>query len=197
MEHEKGRIGEARRSGPMGAVPGDRRSLPGPTRCKTFSAAPGSAMRVSENLVWQQRPWAHFSGSPASRRIRRSSRLRSGSPPCGGVWGRSSSCGSGHLRASRRPAWWLWRTSPIRASRGCPPRECAHAASKRLRHILKDRTPAVARLLVLCAARDSRVQRSTRRGATAMRSVSGPTGRGASHFAGRVSVAGVSILLQR
>jgi hypothetical protein len=28
-------------SGPTGAVPGDRRSPPGPTRCKAFSAAPG------------------------------------------------------------------------------------------------------------------------------------------------------------
>jgi hypothetical protein len=40
------------------------------------------------------------------------------------------------------------RASPGRASRGCPPRECAQAASKRMRHILKDRTPAVAPLHV-------------------------------------------------
>jgi hypothetical protein len=55
----------------------------------------------SEN---QQRPCAGFSVTPAFRRVRRSSRLRSGSPPCGGVVRSSSSRWFGHLRASRRPA---------------------------------------------------------------------------------------------
>jgi hypothetical protein len=49
--HEKGRTGGKGDSGPTGAVPGARRSLPGPTRRATFSAAPGSATRVSENLL--------------------------------------------------------------------------------------------------------------------------------------------------
>jgi hypothetical protein len=62
-----------------------------------------------------------FSAPPACRHVRRSSRLRSGSPPCGGVRRSSYSCDPGHLRAARRPSWWLWRASPIRDSRGCPP----------------------------------------------------------------------------
>jgi hypothetical protein len=70
-----------------------------------------------------------FSDAPACRRVRRSSRLRSGSPPCGGVWRSSSSVGLGHLRASRRPAWWLWRAFPWRHSRGSPTRHCAHRNS--------------------------------------------------------------------
>jgi hypothetical protein len=80
--------------------------------------------------------------SSACRRVRRWSRLRSGSPPCGGVGRSSCSGGPGHLRASRRPAWWPFSTSPRRAPRGCPPRECAQACSKPHRHILKDGTPA-------------------------------------------------------
>jgi hypothetical protein len=59
-----------------------------------------------------------FSDPPAFRRARRLSRLRSGSPPCGGVWCSLCSVGFGHLRASRRPAWWLSRSSPGRASSG-------------------------------------------------------------------------------
>jgi hypothetical protein len=39
--HEKGRTGGRRVSGPAGAVPGDRRSLVGPTFRATLSAAPG------------------------------------------------------------------------------------------------------------------------------------------------------------
>jgi hypothetical protein len=76
-----------------------------------------------------QRPWARFSETPACRHVRRSSRLRSGSPPCGGVRRSSSSCESGHLRASRRPAWWPWRSSPGGHSRGSPTRHCAHQNS--------------------------------------------------------------------
>jgi hypothetical protein len=40
-EREKGRNGDALRSGPTGAVPGDRRVLIGSTRRMTFLAAPG------------------------------------------------------------------------------------------------------------------------------------------------------------
>jgi hypothetical protein len=57
----------------------------------------GQAVAVADNRAW----WT------ACRRVRRSSRLRSGSPPCGGVNGPSFSNDIGHLRASRRPAWWL------------------------------------------------------------------------------------------
>jgi hypothetical protein len=57
-----------------------------------------------------------FSGPPACRRVRRWSRLRSGSPPCGGVRRSFNSVDLGHLRASRRPTWWLWRASSERAS---------------------------------------------------------------------------------
>jgi hypothetical protein len=88
---------------------------------RPFQRRLASATRVWENLVRQQRPWACFFDTPACRRVRRSSRLRSGSPPCGGLWGCSSSFGFGHLRASRRPARWLWRASPGGHSRGCPP----------------------------------------------------------------------------
>jgi hypothetical protein len=43
---------------------------------------------------------------------------------------RSSSSGDfGHLRAPRRPSWWLWRTSPVGHSRGSPTRNCAHRNS--------------------------------------------------------------------
>jgi hypothetical protein len=41
--------------GSRDAVPGDRRSLPGPTRRATSSAAPGSATRASENQRQGQR----------------------------------------------------------------------------------------------------------------------------------------------
>jgi hypothetical protein len=101
--------------GAHGAVPGARRSLPGPTRRATFSAAPGSATRVSENLVWQQRPWACFSETPACRRVRM--RLRFGSPPGGGVSRFSCSSAIGHLRLSRWPSWWLQRAVSISGSR--------------------------------------------------------------------------------
>jgi hypothetical protein len=162
-EHVKGRIGDARRSGPTGAEPVISPVAFRSPACRssfsddwlrhahcgeTPSAAPGSATRVSQNLVWQQRPWARFSGSWAFCYVRL--RLRSGSPPCGGKGRSPHSSGGGHLRASRRPASLPLRTSPVRASRGCPPRECAHAASKRMRHILKDGTPAVVRHHVLC-----------------------------------------------
>jgi hypothetical protein len=48
--HAKGRNGGGGASEPTGAVPGDRRSLSGPTYCETSSAAPGSATRAAENL---------------------------------------------------------------------------------------------------------------------------------------------------
>jgi hypothetical protein len=75
-------------------------------------------------------PWARFSVTPACRLVRRSWRLRSGSPPCGGQGRPPHSSGGGHLRASRRPAWWLWRTSPGGHSRGSPTRHCACRSSK-------------------------------------------------------------------
>jgi hypothetical protein len=52
------------------------------------------------SLGEQQRAWACFFERPACRRVRRSSRLRSGSPPCGGVRprrARSISATSGRL----------------------------------------------------------------------------------------------------
>jgi hypothetical protein len=77
----------------------------------------------------QERPWASFCGAPACRRVRRSSRLRSGSPPCGGANRSLFSGDISHLRASRRPSWWLWRASPGGHSRGNPTRHCAHPDS--------------------------------------------------------------------
>jgi hypothetical protein len=135
-----------------------------------------------------------FFETPACRRVRL--RLRSGSPPCGGLLGSSGSDGFGHRRASRRPSCRLWRISPERHTRGCPPRECARACSKRRRHILKDCTPAGTRVPVFSGARDSRAPGRTRGSAPVTRCVRDPR-RGASHFAGRVSVAGLSILFQR
>jgi hypothetical protein len=64
--HEKGRIGDVGRSGPMGAVPGDRRSLPGPARRATFSAAPGSATRVAGNQRQRQRQYQRQQAAPGT-----------------------------------------------------------------------------------------------------------------------------------
>jgi hypothetical protein len=163
------------RPGPVAAVPGDRRSLSSPTRRATFSAAPGSATRASENLTQQQHPWAGFSGTPACRRVRRLSRLRSGSPPCGGEWRPSSSDDVGHLRPSRRPARWLWRPFPSRASRGLPPlRMCPREIEAPEAHSQGVARPTVAPFLVHSGARDSRALRSTRMGAAGAWCVRGP-----------------------
>jgi hypothetical protein len=78
------------------------------TWCGTLSAAPG----IRHARCGQPHSRAAF------RRVRRLSRLRSGSPPCGGVWRSQSSFDHGHLRASRRPSWWLLRTSSGSASNG-------------------------------------------------------------------------------
>jgi hypothetical protein len=88
---------------------------------RRFQRRLASATRVSENLNRQQRRWARFSGAPDFRRVRRWSRLRSGSPPYVGVWRPTSSLALGHLWASRRPTSLPLRASPSRASRGCPP----------------------------------------------------------------------------
>jgi hypothetical protein len=134
---------------------------------------------------------------PACRHVRRLSRLRSGSPPCGGVWRPCSSVDLGHLRASRRPSWWLWRAFPRRASRGLPPlRMCPRKIEASATHSQGVARPTVASFLVHSGARDSRAARSTRRGAAAGGAPWGPR-RGASRFAGGVSVAGMSLLLQR
>jgi hypothetical protein len=78
-----------------------------------------------------QRPRARFSEAPACRHVRRSSRFRSGSPPCGGVQHWSSSEDLGHLRASpavspfracgsRAPLKEIRPAFARRATGGCP-----------------------------------------------------------------------------
>jgi hypothetical protein len=106
---------------------------------RPFQRRLASATRVWENLVRQQRPWARFFDTPACRRVRRSTRLRSGSPPCGGVGRSTNSVGHGHRRASRRPARWLWRASPGAPARCSPCRACGSRAP------LKKGQPASAR----------------------------------------------------
>jgi hypothetical protein len=146
----KRRAGDALRSGPTGAVPGDRRSLSGPTRSDTPSAAPGIRHARFGEPRSQERPWACFSDTPACRRVRRSSRLPSGSPPCGGVGRSTNSVGHGHRRASRRPARWLWRACPGGHSPGVPPlRMCpgepggsaAHSQGPHARRCAPSRAP--------------------------------------------------------
>jgi hypothetical protein len=168
-------------------------------RCieELFSAAPGSATRASENLIQLQRPWAGFSETPACRRVRRLSRLRSGSPPCGGVERSSSSDGSGHRRSSRRPARWLWRPSPSRPSRGLPPlRMCPREIEAPEAHSQGVARPTVAPFLVHSGARDSRALRSTRMGAAGAWCVRGPWLR-CQATAGCPSVADVPLPFQR
>jgi hypothetical protein len=72
----------------------------------------------------------------------------------------SSSDGFGHLRASRRPAWWPWRSSPGGHSRGSPTRHCAHRNSRRRWHNAVYGTPAVARRLVLSCVSTTRTERA-------------------------------------
>jgi hypothetical protein len=68
---------------------------------------------------------------------------------------------------------------------------------ERWRHNTVYCTPADARVLVLRGARESRTPRSTSRGESATWGTRGAHGSGACHFAGCVSVAGMSLLLQR
>jgi hypothetical protein len=98
------------------------------TPCNRAAAAVAVAVAVADPDAAAV-AGTRFSGSPACRNVRRSSRLRSGSPPCGGVWRSWSSVVLGHRRSSRRPSWWLWRMSPGRHSRGSPTRCCAHRNS--------------------------------------------------------------------
>jgi hypothetical protein len=111
-------------------------------------------------------------------------RLRSSSPLSGDQGRSRPRRHRGRLRSSRRPSSSPVHASPSSAPRGCPPRECALANSELYRHILKDRTPAAAPLLVLRTGRESRAPLCTRPRASAgvrRRLTPGPRGTGAGH----------------
>jgi hypothetical protein len=168
-DHQRSGAATATASGP-GAVTGTGHGHGSRTRprCRPRTIPPRGPRRGASQPPVALR-------SPACRRVRRLSRLGSGSPPYGGQGGLSSSNGIGHLRASRRPARWLWRASPGGASRGLPPlRMCPREIEAPEAHSQGVARPTVAPFLVHSAARDSRVLRSTRRGAAGAWCVRGP-----------------------
>jgi hypothetical protein len=137
-----------------------------------FSEARSPRIATLENVPTQDRGVSStFSRSGTSHR-------------CAPIRSPVRACGS------RAPLKEIRSAFGRRAAGGCP------APVPRVPDVGRCRTPAGARLHVSSGERDSRALRSTRRGATVARCVRGPW-RGASHFAGSGSVAGMSFLLQR
>jgi DNA-binding beta-propeller fold protein YncE len=64
----------------------------------------GASITIADGLLYVVDDRWFSAQSPACRRVRRWSRLRSGSPPCGGVWRSSCSGDLGHLGLRLAPA---------------------------------------------------------------------------------------------